>query len=610
MIGGLQLRVGPIARLSLGLVALIVSLALVADMLLGVVPARGDAERRMRQRVAETLALQITALVEAGDTALLGRTLQQVLARDARIRSIAVTRSDGTEILRRGVQPQADGAADGAAVSAAGPLLSLPVTAGRERWGDIEIGFAADEAAGPWWASGLLAQPAVQMLLVLALGGFALCYAYLWRAMHFLNPSASVPDRVRRAFDALAEGLLIVDQQQRIVLANRAFRQLHPQSDAELNGQPIDSLPWLQQGFAAAAPAAAAAELQPAAEPLPWVHTLQTGDTVSARPLQLPHPGEGNRQLLVSTAAITDNSGRARGCLITFDDVTAVHRANGELRSALDALEQSRRRIEEQNVELRQLASRDGLTGCYNRRAFFELAIGLFNAAREHHTGLCCLMVDIDHFKRFNDTYGHAVGDQVIQVVSRTLAAGLRQPDLLGRYGGEEFCIVLPGADAQAACVVAERMRAGIESTARSAIRGIQVIPITASFGVAVLEPGVASIESADRAGRPVALPGKASGAQPRRAASGRAVNGEWPAVSAAGTPRSGQVTCGGWQGEACNPPWPAPGTSTSMAKAKHAPPPSRLDTSMSEPMARTSSRLIARPRPVPAAPDVAGSRT
>ena len=74
------------------------------------------------------------------------------------------------------------------------------------------------------------------MIIVLAIGGFALCYAYLRRAMHYLNPSASVPDRVRKAFDSLAEGLVIVDQQARIVLANRMFRQLHPSAAVELNG--------------------------------------------------------------------------------------------------------------------------------------------------------------------------------------------------------------------------------------------------------------------------------------------------------------------------------------------------------------------------------------
>jgi diguanylate cyclase (GGDEF)-like protein len=104
--------------------------------------------------------------------------------------------------------------------------------------------------------------------------------------------------------------------------------------------------------------------------------------------------------------------------------------------------------------------------------------------------------VDIDHFKQFNDVHGHAVGDQVIQVVARQLTAGLRPGDFLGRYGGEEFCIVLPGATPQEALAVAERMRADIEANARDAIRGVEVMPIAASFGVASLSTGVRSVEA------------------------------------------------------------------------------------------------------------------
>jgi diguanylate cyclase (GGDEF)-like protein len=105
------------------------------------------------------------------------------------------------------------------------------------------------------------------------------------------------------------------------------------------------------------------------------------------------------------------------------------------------------------------------------------------------------MMVDIDHFKQFNDTYGHAVGDQVIDVVARCLSAGLRQGDVLGRYGGEEFCIVLPGATPQAALAVAERMRIDLQAHANQAIRGVQVRPITASFGVAALSAAGRTVE-------------------------------------------------------------------------------------------------------------------
>ena len=283
---------------------------------------------------------------------------------------------------------------------------------------------------------------------------------------------------------------MITDQNARIVLANKAFRDLHPQASGALNGQSLGNLTWLQTPGGSTAPA--------------WTQTLQSGQPVTGQPLTLLLPDEAHpsaaggqrQQLLVSSAAITDAKGQTRGCLITFDNVTAIHRANDELRATMAELETSRQRIEEQNTELRTLASRDGLTGCYNRRAFFELAAEQFLLAQGGRAGLCCLMIDIDHFKQFNDRFGHAVGDQVIQVVARSLAAGLRQVDVLGRYGGEEFCIVLPGASAPEAQAIAERMRAALEDSAGNAIRGTAVGRITASFGLAVLSPAAASIEA------------------------------------------------------------------------------------------------------------------
>jgi diguanylate cyclase (GGDEF)-like protein/PAS domain S-box-containing protein len=473
-------RVGPIARLSFGIVTLLVSLVLLADLLLGVVPPQGEADRRVRQRIAESLAAQITPLLESGDSTTLGKTIQRVLHRDAQIRSITVRRSDGSAFLQRGQPPQArNGVATAASTD---EHLRVPILSGQQVWGEVELRFVA---AAPWTLRSALAQPGLQLLLVLGLGGFGLTYVYLRRAMQYLNPSASVPDRVRKAFDTLAEGLLVVNQQSCIVLANRAFRNLHPLAEDGLNGRPIESLDWLTDAAAGASRA-----------PAPWLQTLKSGVSVSEQPLELRQPDGSSIQLMVSSSPITDNKGRARGCMITFDNVTAVHLVNEELRQAVAKLEASRQRIEEQNEELRLLATRDPLTGCYNRRAFFELAVEAFSNARRDQTCLCCLMVDIDHFKQFNDVYGHAVGDQVIQVVARQLSAGLRLGDFLGRYGGEEFCIVLPGATPREALAVAERMRTDIQANARDAIRGVEVMPIAASFGVASLSPGVRSIEA------------------------------------------------------------------------------------------------------------------
>ncbi len=482
--GGSMLRIGPITRLSLGLIALLVTLVLVADMLLGVAPARGQITRDIRHRVAENLVIQFSALLESGNTTELSKTIQQVLARDPEIRSITVRRTDGLLVLHRGqaLAPAAPSATP-LAVGSETPAdhLRIPIYAGRDVWGQIDFRFVAAESPGLWaW----LAQPAILMILVLAIGGFALIYAYLRRAMHYLDPSASVPDRVRKAFDSLAEGLVIVDQQARIVLANQMFRQLHPGAAAELNGQAIDGLDWLARSGAGKAD-----------EVAPWSKTLKSGQPVMGVAMTLPQPAGDATQLLVSSAPITDNSGRARGCLITFDNVTAVHQANAELRAALDALEASRARIEEQNEELRSLASRDSLTGSFNRRALYEFASDIFAYSQAARQQLCCLMVDIDHFKQFNDLYGHAVGDQVIQVVSRTLTAALRETDVLGRYGGEEFCIVMPATTTHQALALAERMRSDIEAHASAEVRGVDVMAITASFGVASLSLAAQSIE-------------------------------------------------------------------------------------------------------------------
>ena len=125
-----------------------------------------------------------------------------------------------------------------------------------------------------------------------------------------------------------------------------------------------------------------------------------------------------------------------------------------------------------QNIEqielvraIRDSSVRDYLTGLYNRRHFFDAGETLHAAARRRQLALAAVMLDIDHFKRVNDTYGHLAGDRVIKQVASLLASGVRQADLLGRYGGEEFCILLTGIDQEHLAMILERLRAAVEST-------------------------------------------------------------------------------------------------------------------------------------------------
>src|SRR5204863_6579075 len=110
--------------------------------------------------------------------------------------------------------------------------------------------------------------------------------------------------------------------------------------------------------------------------------------------------------------------------------------------------------------EVKRLATIDGLTGIANRRHFLELGQRMFETARRYGQPLSALMLDVDRFKQVNDQHGHAVGDQVLRAIAERCGQCLRSPDLLGRYGGEEFALLLPMTQlTPAQSMLAERIR-------------------------------------------------------------------------------------------------------------------------------------------------------
>ena len=137
---------------------------------------------------------------------------------------------------------------------------------------------------------------------------------------------------------------------------------------------------------------------------------------------------------------------------------------------------------------LRDLASKDPLTGLLNPRAYYEMGDRMLRLARRRESSLSVLFIDLDHFKRINDQYGHEVGDAVLMAVAGCLAAQLRQSDVLGRIGGEEFVVCLPDTEVEGAVRLAETLRAAIERLDFSHIPG-QPVQVTASIGVATSRP-------------------------------------------------------------------------------------------------------------------------
>lgn len=187
----------------------------------------------------------------------------------------------------------------------------------------------------------------------------------------------------------------------------------------------------------------------------------------------------GERHLIAWTyTASCDEAGRLCHVVGFGHDVTSE-------RQTQVSLEQAKRDLERANAELEHLATTDGLTGLINRRQAEILFEQILAAARRHLAPASVVMVDLDHFKSINDTYGHEAGDAVLKLVAEQFRARVRASDVVARYGGEEFLLVLSETDLDAAVRVAETLRRRIQDTPFAA--GDRRVHLSASFGVTAL---------------------------------------------------------------------------------------------------------------------------
>lgn len=162
----------------------------------------------------------------------------------------------------------------------------------------------------------------------------------------------------------------------------------------------------------------------------------------------------------------------------------------------------SRIQLQEANRQLNQLATLDHLTGCANRRHFYTQAEAELSRSRRYSREMGLVIMDVDHFKPINDRFGHAAGDAVLQTLADTISEELRELDVLGRVGGEEFALLLPETPRREAVAIAERLRRRLAGLVIEH-EGEQ-LSLTASFGVTAREPGDTSVDAimrrADRA--------------------------------------------------------------------------------------------------------------
>lgn len=191
--------------------------------------------------------------------------------------------------------------------------------------------------------------------------------------------------------------------------------------------------------------------------------------------------GQGNEQVAVEAM----KAGAADYLVKRYTSTDDIQRA---LLNALSKAELENK-IREQQKELEWLAMRDGLTGLFNRRFFMRSLQEELDRAAEGGRPLSLLIMDLDHFKRVNDTYGHLIGDEVLVRTARLLDDTANGASVVGRFGGEEFCVAIRDSELTAACDVAEALRRAIEAQEFKAEDGTD-FKVTCSIGAAQVATG------------------------------------------------------------------------------------------------------------------------
>jgi len=312
--------------ISLGLVSLVTTVLLAASFF-GLIPDRHAAIRDGRVALAESLAASSTAILSTSDPRLLEEVLRFVQKRNPDLQSAGLRSRDGRLVVAvgdhlRGWMPlDRPGAHD--------EEIQVNLQAGGQPWGQLELRFAPLVPPG---LAGVLHTPLVLLLAfcsTLCLLGF---HVYLTRVLRHLDPSRAIPGRVRSALDSLTEGLLVVDQAQRIVLANDAIVKLLGRSNEQLTGVPVSSIAWLDGTGQPYAPDA-----------FPWTVALAQGVVQRDHQFRLIDAAGRERSFVVNCSPVMAAGGRASGVLVSLEDITQLERSRVELRAARDEAEAANR---------------------------------------------------------------------------------------------------------------------------------------------------------------------------------------------------------------------------------------------------------------------------
>ncbi len=302
------------SRIALGQVGLVASVLLGASFI-GLIPDQRASVREGRAALAEALAANSSALVTQKDIRRLENDLQFVVERNADLLSAGLRSREGRLITTVGPheanwrRTETDLSTD--------DQVKVPIWAGQSPWGHLEMRFERLTTVG--WL-GYLQDPLVILIGFVALFSFTAFYFYLGKMLKHLDPSQAIPGRVRSALDTMAEGLLVLDNKEQIVLANRAFGTLLGKTPDELLGIRVSTLPW------ADAEGEALAE-----DDRPWRRALRSGRPAVNQRIRLTLSETSRLTFMINCSPVLGSGGSHAGVLVSFDDVTQLEEQEIEL---------------------------------------------------------------------------------------------------------------------------------------------------------------------------------------------------------------------------------------------------------------------------------------
>ena len=314
----------PKVRITMGLVGVMTSLVMLA-FFLNIIPDRKSAIRQGRAVLAETIAVYSTALVKTAESKRLRDDFNLLADRNKDLLSLALRHESGNVFVSTG--DHADQWKEMTGEYSKDSQVRVPIWAGNQKWGQLELRFESLEGEGAW--SGVIKNPMFQMVLFMGLAGFIVYYFYLGKVLRQLDPSQAIPGRVRAALDTMAEGLLILDRKEQIVLANEAFSAMINKSADGLLGYRAGELPWIDT---------AGKKIEKSQRP--WVQAVGQGKVQKDSIIRLQLPGNEFRTFKTNCSPVLGDGDNYAGVLVSFDDITALEKKEVELlNSKLEAEE-------------------------------------------------------------------------------------------------------------------------------------------------------------------------------------------------------------------------------------------------------------------------------